>query len=197
LKWAEYFEANNIRFAFFSAANAKALQESRLAARHPSTTAAEKEAGYGADTVAGYDDADSEKDLIFHENSGSEETRSHSTADHPAGDGSEMDEVEAGSDHQLEDESVVDIPAQARARAEADLGDQDPRIRVLSVLELEELFITCAPDLQSAYNILPRLTSTLILHRFFTTRHGPAETCGWPSGLSECRQVKHHQRSDR
>ena len=173
LKWAEYFEANNIRFAFFSATNAKALQESRLAVQHASPPpSAESEAADEVGSVS--DDVDSEKGSTLHENSSDEEAKTHSTVDDWLDDGSRreaMDEVEINSDDELESESLADVPAQARARAEADLGNhQDSRIRVLSVLELEELFITSAPDLQSAYNSLSSEPYPLYsYHRLFTT----------------------------
>lgn len=60
-----------------------------------------------------------------------------------------------GSGFEDEDtSSEEDVPKAARAEVEAKIVDQDPRTRVLSVLELEDLFVSSAPDLSRK---LPRL----------------------------------------
>ncbi|KAJ6627105.1 P-loop containing nucleoside triphosphate hydrolase protein [Mycena sp. CBHHK59/15] len=100
--WADYFDKQGIQYAFFSAANAAALQKVRrdaLQARQESPPASE-------------DDDESE---------------------------SEDDEDDEESDYESEEFYFS---------AEEDSPEgQDPRARVLSVLELENLFERMAPDL--------------------------------------------------
>lgn len=106
-QWANYFEANSVQYAFFSALNAKELQEARAATEEAARRAAEGE--------------------------------------------EDSEEEESGTDYGSEDDeyssSEEDLPKAARAEEEAKIVDQDPRTRVLSVLELESLFINSAPDL--------------------------------------------------
>ncbi|KAF9508263.1 hypothetical protein BS47DRAFT_1373693 [Hydnum rufescens UP504] len=110
-QWADYFEANGVKYAFFSAANSKALQEARLAAEQAlMQPPSNEEEDSDGDTETNNSDNDSEFSQPI---------------------------------------PILDIPASARAEAEASVIDQDPRTRVLSVLELEKLFIESAPDLQS------------------------------------------------
>ncbi|KAG8786732.1 hypothetical protein FRC15_010800 [Serendipita sp. 397] len=99
--WADYFDANNVRFAFYSAANASALQEKLLQNENG-------ERQEGSDTPDGQSGT---------ETSGPE-TSEPSTDSEP----------DVGAINEVQDES-------------------DERIRVLSVQELEELFIKTAPPL--------------------------------------------------
>jgi len=116
--WADYFDQQNVTYAFFSAANATALQELRREMELAKTREAEKEA-------AGNE-----------ESSGSED----------------------GDDPQTPEDEIPDPQEHAQSFAlpvEEDSEDaRDPRTRVLSVLELEDLFFKVAPDLTSmAYNL--------------------------------------------
>ncbi|KAL1739759.1 P-loop containing nucleoside triphosphate hydrolase protein [Schizophyllum fasciatum] len=112
-QWADYFDKQGIQYAFFSAANATALQEARAAA------ALAAEAADAASKKENGEDEDEDED---------EEMLSE-------GDGLEFEsESESDEEHYFS--------------AEEDTADgQDPRARVLSVLELEDLFMKCAPDL--------------------------------------------------
>lgn len=119
--WADYFDAQGITYAFFSAANAAALQEARREA-----LAEEKRKAEAAEEAANhlYDSDEDEGELVPDLNEEDEED-----------DSSESEESE--DDHYF-------IPT------EEDTPDgQDPRARVLSVLELEDLFIKTAPELSS------------------------------------------------
>ncbi|KAF9650551.1 P-loop containing nucleoside triphosphate hydrolase protein [Thelephora ganbajun] len=108
--WADYFDRQNVTYAFFSAANAGALQELRREMELAKMRETEKEA------------------------TGNEESS-----------GSDDEDLQA-----LEDEMPVP-PENGQTFSlpvEEDSEDaHDPRTRVLSVLELEDLFFRVAPDL--------------------------------------------------
>jgi large subunit GTPase 1 len=98
ITWADYFDANGVRFAFYSAANASALQELEVQTK--------------------------------------EDTDSQDTPpDSPA---AESDE-----------ESQNDKDSSGTRESEEE--ESDPRIRVLTVRELEELFAKSAPPLTGMY----------------------------------------------
>ncbi|KAF8598049.1 P-loop containing nucleoside triphosphate hydrolase protein [Ceratobasidium sp. AG-I] len=137
--WADYFEKEGIQYAFFSAANAKALQEAKRLAEE----AAQPKEAHDAESA-------SEE---------SEEEAEAEDGDEPAA------EVEANEDPQesheplTPDDSLEEAAPQPHADTSAevdahhlpvDTGEaDDPRTRVLSVLELEELFLSSAPDLST------------------------------------------------
>jgi len=50
--------------------------------------------------------------------------------------------------------------------AEEDQDDQDPRAKILSVIELEEMFLKISPDLSSKYLRRYGTTRLLMRHRF-------------------------------
>ena len=109
--WADYFDQQNVTYAFFSAANAAALQELRREMELAETREAEKEAV------------------------GNEES-------------SESDDED---DPQTPEDETSDPQGHAQLFAlpvEEDSEDaRDPRTRVLSVLELGDLFFKVSPDL--------------------------------------------------
>jgi large subunit GTPase 1 len=63
----------------------------------------------------------------------------------------EEDDEDTDTEHSSQDDisSEEDISKVARAEEETKVMDQDPRTRILNVLELENLFISSAPDLES------------------------------------------------
>ncbi|KAF8329131.1 uncharacterized protein EI90DRAFT_3017371 [Cantharellus anzutake] len=150
LKWAEYFEENKIRYAFFSAANANASQEARRAAQLQSATIPSRNDNTRTE---GYEHKGNSKqgngNMIFQEKSDNGEAKSQPTVDDVDSDASHTSDVVGAASDDESEGYLGDIPAWARAKAESELENQDPRARVLSVLELEELFITSAPDLRS------------------------------------------------
>ena len=107
-----------MQYAFFSAANAKALQEARRQAF--------------PEQMALNDDGSSEdSDIAVEDEEGNTEQ--------------EHENFEAGSEEEFEkeDEGLY-------LSGEEDSPDShDPRAKVLSVLELEALFVEVAPDLSS------------------------------------------------
>ncbi|KAE9408282.1 P-loop containing nucleoside triphosphate hydrolase protein [Gymnopus androsaceus JB14] len=111
--WADYFDSQGIQYAFFSAANAAAIQEARReAALKAQESITEPEAA--------------------------EEEEEDSSEDEPnvPGDDSNSESVSTDEDYYL-------------SADEEDVEDIDPRARVLSVLELEDLFVKKSPDLSA------------------------------------------------
>ncbi|KAG6911573.1 hypothetical protein DXG01_011875 [Tephrocybe rancida] len=117
--WADYFDSQGIQYAFFSAANATALQE----ARRDALLSAQNQA------TASDDDADSQG------------------AD--SGDEQDVPQLGEASDSDSGDESLPEsYEDDTYFSAEDDEPEiQDPRARVLSVLELEDWLLSMAPDL--------------------------------------------------
>lgn len=109
--WADYFDSQEIRYAFYSAANATARQE-MLREAHDRATEANQEEDGGADEEESILDAD---------------TSSTSSS-------GSYDTIQKGSS----DEDVS---------LDSDEDTGDARRKVLSVPELEDLFIASAPDL--------------------------------------------------
>ena len=116
--WADYFDQQNVTYAFFSAANAAALQELRREMELAKIQETEKEAA-GNEESSGSDDEDDPQ--------------------------TPEDETPDPQEHA----QLFPLPV------EEDSEDaRDPRTRVLSVLELEDLFFKVAPDLTSkAHNL--------------------------------------------
>ncbi|KAJ7706371.1 P-loop containing nucleoside triphosphate hydrolase protein [Mycena rosella] len=108
--WADHFDKQGIQYAFFSAANAAALQQARRDAL------LEKQAAEQSEDESEEEDEDEDEE-------------------------EEEDEDDEESDDYEEEEDFY-------FSAEEDSPEgQDPRARVLSVLELENLFERMAPDL--------------------------------------------------
>ncbi|KAG8685733.1 hypothetical protein FRC08_012943, partial [Ceratobasidium sp. 394] len=125
--WADYFEKEGIQYAFFSAANAKALQEAKRLAEEASHAQEERETLPASDEI---DEAEAE----------AEDEQPDETADFEPSPAQSFptDSIEEGET----ENDAHHLPVDA---GEAD----DPRTRVLSVLELEELFLSSAPDLST------------------------------------------------
>ncbi|GJE87571.1 P-loop containing nucleoside triphosphate hydrolase protein [Phanerochaete sordida] len=138
-QWADYFDSQGIQYAFFSAANATALQEARrnaLAEEEAAARAAEE-------SEEQEDDEDAENDVKEAEpHDDGTESRS---ATPPPGTPLVSDEEDSEDDYSTESEfEQDDLPLMNEDDTE---DGQDPRARVLSVLELEDLFMRTAPDL--------------------------------------------------
>ncbi|KAL0580818.1 hypothetical protein V5O48_001194 [Marasmius crinis-equi] len=129
LQWADYFDSQSVQYAFFSAANASALQQ----ARRDAFAAEALTEGIEA-TAADGDSDDDEDDAV-------------PSADDDREEDGEIPDSELESDEETDDSDAF----YSADEDEEDEGEeiQDPRIRVLSVLELEELFNKSAPDLSA------------------------------------------------
>ncbi|CCL98511.1 uncharacterized protein FIBRA_00510 [Fibroporia radiculosa] len=118
--WADYFDEQGVRYAFFSAANAAALQ----LARQGEPLVVDAPSVYDRDQDEGYTSSSSDGEMSPENN------------DNPP---------TCSSDEQLQSE---ESDVGSAFSLEEDTPDtQDPRTKVLSVLELEDLFVKAAPDL--------------------------------------------------
>ncbi|KAG6854229.1 hypothetical protein C0991_009247 [Blastosporella zonata] len=121
-QWADYFDSQGIQYAFFSAANATALQQERKDALLEVQNK----------VITSEDDADSQ-DADFVE------------------EGDVVpDEEASGNDSDEDSPESDDYEDQAYFSADYDEPQvQDPRARILSVLELEDWLLAMAPDLSA------------------------------------------------
>ncbi|KAF8137485.1 hypothetical protein EV363DRAFT_1318116 [Boletus edulis] len=135
--WADYFDEQGIRFAFFSATNAAALQQARR-----DSLAHEAESG----TLQQRSDAVDEQQ------------RANSNATAEAESSSDSEGPHTPDDHDEENDELPDTDIDSESddekfryvHTEEDTPDgRDPRTKVLSVLELEDLFVSAAPDLSN------------------------------------------------
>ncbi|KAJ7932579.1 P-loop containing nucleoside triphosphate hydrolase protein [Mycena leptocephala] len=126
--WADHFDKQGIQYAFFSAANAAALQQARRDALLESQDSTNK------------DDENAESD--------EEET----------------DEEEDSGDENEDDDESDSEPEEFYFSAEEDSPEgQDPRAKVLSVLELESLFERMAPDLSEFSTSMGKSPTKLVV----------------------------------
>jgi large subunit GTPase 1 len=114
--WADYFDSQGIRYAFYSATNATARQEILREAREKAT-----EANQRIESSEEDEEADAEESILDADISSTTSSGSYD----PIRTGSSDEDVDMASDEDTE----------------------DARAKVLSVLELEDLFIASAPDL--------------------------------------------------
>lgn len=132
IEWADYFDTQGIQYAFFSAMNAAALQEARREALAAAELAAEQE-GSESD---GSDAEDGEKPPTS-----------------PVGEESDEDDSDEEEENESDDEDFYSADEDEEDFNHTD----DPRAKVLSVLELEDLFLQKAPDMAGMLLLLPRL----------------------------------------
>jgi len=125
-QWADYFDQQGVKYAFYSAADAAALQQARRDAMEaPNRT----EAGQLSDESE-FDDADDD---------GNANMDSEGNCSEDDTDGDDM--------YFSAEEEEEDV--------------QDARARILSVQELEEMFIAMAPDLYG--RLIPLRTYQLLI----------------------------------
>lgn len=135
--WADYFDQQDIQYAFFSAANAAALQQARLEREEIATHPSENYASSSKDNQ--------ESSHLDAHASPPPETENESLSE-------DEDEDELFDEQSSED--ITDSEG-AHPVIEEDPHDaQDPRAKVLTVLELEDLFIKSAPDLSGEFFVV-------------------------------------------
>jgi large subunit GTPase 1 len=117
--WADYFDEQGVQYAFFSAANAAALQE----VRRQALAEAETKEAQGDSSSNSLDGLAASEEI-------------------------EEEDSEEG-DFESEDESESDDEGLYLLEEDDSPDSRDPRTKVLSVLELEDLFLKVAPDLSS------------------------------------------------
>lgn len=146
LLWADYFDSQGVRYTFFSAANAVALQQ----ARREALEYAPLQEGQQDDENHHEDSANDNEQQDHRKEEG--ETVPALT---PPSSGDEGDDESGGSSG---DEDYF-------SAEEDEEANQDPRARVLSVLELEDLLLKEAPPLSGLFTFYAALT-------FFKTKIG-------------------------
>lgn len=110
--WADFFDKRGVQCAFYSAANAVAIQQAR-------------------------------RDFEEHHNN--KQSRAMQEHEDPTDSNNEMDEADADGNEDSSDRSS-DEEGYFSAE-EAPTNSQDSRVKILSVVELEDLFVKLAPDL--------------------------------------------------
>lgn len=124
--WADHFDAQGVQYAFYSAAYAAALQQARR--EQLERVEAQEKVASSSDHQSG---SISNQDGVVTESEGEDDDR----------------EVEGVWEDESDEEDLAEYdPLTFEEESEY---SHDPRIRVLSVLELEELFLKVAPDLSS------------------------------------------------
>jgi large subunit GTPase 1 len=121
-QWADHFDSVGIRYAFFSALNASALQEAAALAEQQALLAEEAALENASDSD---EDESSEEELEV-----VPQPRGHK----------EQKEVE---------KEAIDLERDEQREQEG----YEERTRVLSVLELEQLFESEAPNLNGAFSV--------------------------------------------
>ncbi|WVR03856.1 hypothetical protein IAU60_000853 [Kwoniella sp. DSM 27419] len=176
LKWADYFDQHGISYAFFSAANAAALQEQaeRQRQRQEELEAekAEREANAQDEddregSISGEEvepqSDDDDEDVESEDEDEAEEaalarqvqdTKLDSEEEGWSTEGEQEDDAPAGPAEtklaQGESVPLSDVAADIAATHGSGEADEpeDDRTRVLSVTELEDLFLSSAPDIK-------------------------------------------------
>jgi len=143
--WADYFDSQGLRYTFYSATDAtgrqEALQKALVVGER--TTAIDK-AVEGNQQVA-FPGEDEEAD--------EEGTQNADTGSSTPSDGSYDSTGSEISDERVDLDSDEDLH-----------GKEDPRSKVLSVLELEDLFIASAPDLSGGFPLVVGRTIRHLTH---------------------------------
>ncbi|TFK36883.1 P-loop containing nucleoside triphosphate hydrolase protein [Crucibulum laeve] len=113
-QWADYFDERGIRYAFYSAANATAIQQARREAAEAQRSSEHEGASEDVEDIIADSDEDEDPD--------------------------DDDDLSNGSTSEDEDDAYF-------SAEEDTVEGQDPRAKVLSVVELEDLMLKIAPDL--------------------------------------------------
>jgi large subunit GTPase 1 len=164
--WAEYFESQNITYAFFSAADAAAAQEqAERMYRREHDIESESESEGEEDPAAGEEEGSEE--FVSEDEEEEEELvkkvqETTLDADYEEGWSTEgeNDDEEEGAESALDKKvangdkiPMKDVVAEVNERAikEGKPSTEDKRTRVLTVTELEDLFVNAAPDLSCTF----------------------------------------------
>lgn len=148
--WADYFEAHKIQYAFFSAANATAIQEERARL----LAIPDEEEGGSSEEESTESESESE---IEEEGSTMKIPKSGNKlamagpSQGPGKDEVEEDEYDDGDDT---DEELANKMHRGAAISTPG-SDEADRTRILSVLELEDLFLKQAPEGEPHYLSFP------------------------------------------
>ena len=133
--WADYFDSQGLHYAFYSATDATGRQEAlqkALAVGELTTAIDEAVEGNQRIALPGEDEEADEEDTLNADMGSSTPS-----------DGSYDSTESEISDERVDLDSDEDLH-----------GNEDPRSKVLSVLELEDLFIASAPDLSGGFPLV-------------------------------------------
>ncbi|EJD45816.1 P-loop containing nucleoside triphosphate hydrolase protein [Auricularia subglabra TFB-10046 SS5] len=150
-QWADYFDAQNVTYAFYSAANANAVREARLVMAQEQQRDNDLEPAQEREARELESVATSVSALKV----GQAEDAGQTAGDSQEGrdEDDEDQEEDEQDEEEEEDDSESDSGSDTGHYFSVDEGDEeessDPRIRVLSVLELEALFMKVAPPLET------------------------------------------------
>ena len=143
--WADYFDSQGLRYAFYSATDATGRQE-----------ALQKALVVGERTTAIDKAVEGNQQVAFPGED--EEADEEGTQNADMGSSTPPDESYDSTGSEISDERV-DLDS------DEDLhGKEDPRSKVLSVLELEDLFIASAPDLSGGFPLVVGRTIRHLTH---------------------------------
>lgn len=146
--WADYFEKHGIQYVFFSAANAAALQEQED--RQARRAAGEEMPPKAEDKVNDREDGDEEEEDEEEDEDEDEDPaiEKHQEEETETAPEAQVEEDDNDSDYETEDETDSVTDQLQRTTISEPSEPEDPRTRVLTVTELEDLFIRSAPDLK-------------------------------------------------
>ena len=148
--WADYFEANKIQYAFFSAANGIALQEERARDEEIARWEAENRVGgSGSDSESDAEENYSELARMKIPKSGNKLRPTPGPSRYQPAPGQEDSDVETDSDDELAQKMERGMGISTPG------SDESARTRILSVLELEDLFLAQAPEISVAHGHSP------------------------------------------
>lgn len=209
--WADYFEENNIAYAFFSAADAAAaLEQAEKQRRRAEGDDYESE----SDEEDEDDEGNASGEEVYAEDDQTPEDKLSKAVESTKLDDEEVGEDEEGWSTEGEDETesaedeveaklkagertpLADVAREVASKVEAE-GQESRRTRVLTVTELEDLFISSAPDLSRESSRLSSEFSADWSRLCELARPLAFGADGRSRRLPERRQVIHHQRSAR
>ncbi|GAA5925872.1 hypothetical protein JCM3775_005140 [Rhodotorula graminis] len=156
-RWADYFDANGIQYAFFSAANGIALQEERARQEELAALAEQSEESDSEDDLAPGMKIPKSGNKLKGLNAEGKKAVQSAAATGSSGPGADASRPRVTSrDVDTDDESDEDSDEELAGRMRRGMGislpgsDESPRTRILSVLELEDLFMSRAPEVSLA-----------------------------------------------
>ena len=136
-QWADYFDEQGVKYAFYSAADAAALQQAQRDAAEALNRAE-------AERVSGESESDEESD--------------------EADDDKNEADLDSADNHSEDDTDEDDRYFSAEEEEE---DTQDTRARILSVQELEDMFIAMSPNLRGRFVSLRHLSIRSYYSRIF------------------------------
>ncbi|KAK0563914.1 hypothetical protein OC844_001963 [Tilletia horrida] len=162
--WADYFDTQNIQYAFFSAARAAEVLEREQLAEQAKLAEEEEAARIAEEQEEEEDDEDEDED----ENKDEKEDENEDENEEEEDEDANAEDIAAASTTQAPEDEAEDVQAATQGLSATHIDDVehddepevedstlDPRTRILTVSELEELFLSSAPPLENFPEVLP------------------------------------------